>query len=83
MCTANPQHGDLRHSTSPSGLGAGGGPRTRERKGSEDLRTGSLSTVPPTPLVLTMVIIIDLKGSFCRGFEPRYWRPDLTEGPKA
>ncbi|GFN86752.1 hypothetical protein PoB_001325800, partial [Plakobranchus ocellatus] len=25
----------------------------------------------------------DLQGPFCRGFEPRHWRPGLTEGLKA
>ncbi|GFN74632.1 hypothetical protein PoB_000113800 [Plakobranchus ocellatus] len=41
---------DLRLSGPPSGQGAGGGARTRNRKVPADLRADSLATVPPTPL---------------------------------
>ncbi|GFO14205.1 chemosensory receptor a [Plakobranchus ocellatus] len=46
---ASPQQGDLRLSGPPSGQGAGGGARTRDRKVPADLRADSLATVPPTP----------------------------------
>ncbi|GFO46999.1 hypothetical protein PoB_007350400 [Plakobranchus ocellatus] len=46
---ASPQQGDLRLSGSPSGHGAGGGARTRDRRVPSDLRADSLATVPPTP----------------------------------
>ncbi|GFO16555.1 hypothetical protein PoB_004306000 [Plakobranchus ocellatus] len=46
---ASPQQGDLRLSGPPSGQGAGGGARTRNRKGPTDLRVDSLATEPPTP----------------------------------
>ncbi|GFN86396.1 hypothetical protein PoB_001290200 [Plakobranchus ocellatus] len=45
----NPQQGDLRLSGPPSGQGAGGGARTRDRRVPADLRADSLATVPPTP----------------------------------
>ncbi|GFO04824.1 hypothetical protein PoB_003132900 [Plakobranchus ocellatus] len=47
--TSSPQQGDLRLSGPPSGQGAGGGARTRDRKVPSDLRADSLATVPPTP----------------------------------
>ncbi|GFN83382.1 hypothetical protein PoB_000988800 [Plakobranchus ocellatus] len=47
---ASPQQGDLRLSGPPSGQGAGGGARTRDRRVPADLRADSLATVPPTPL---------------------------------
>ncbi|GFO31917.1 hypothetical protein PoB_005842200 [Plakobranchus ocellatus] len=43
------QQRDLRLSGPPSGQGAGGGARTRDRRVPEDLRADSLATVPPTP----------------------------------
>ncbi|GFO13227.1 hypothetical protein PoB_003973200 [Plakobranchus ocellatus] len=46
---ARPQQDDLRVPGSPSGQGAGGGARTRDRKVSADLRADSLATEPPTP----------------------------------
>ncbi|GFN92307.1 hypothetical protein PoB_001881300 [Plakobranchus ocellatus] len=46
---ASPQQGDLRLSGPPSGQGAGGGARTRDRRVPADLRADSLATVPPTP----------------------------------
>ncbi|GFN78646.1 hypothetical protein PoB_000515200 [Plakobranchus ocellatus] len=46
---ANSQRGDLRLSGSPSGHGAGGVDRSRERRIPTDLRANSLATVPPTP----------------------------------
>ncbi|GFO26044.1 hypothetical protein PoB_005254900 [Plakobranchus ocellatus] len=46
---ASPQQGDLRLSGPPSGQGAGGGTRTRDRMVPADLRADSLATVPPTP----------------------------------
>ncbi|GFO39020.1 hypothetical protein PoB_006552500 [Plakobranchus ocellatus] len=46
---ASPQQGDLRLSGPPSGQGAGGGSRTRDRGVPADLRADSLATVPPTP----------------------------------
>ncbi|GFO29782.1 hypothetical protein PoB_005628700 [Plakobranchus ocellatus] len=45
----DPQQGDLKLSGPPSGQGAGGGARTRDRKVPADLRADSLATVPPTP----------------------------------
>ncbi|GFO47000.1 hypothetical protein PoB_007350500 [Plakobranchus ocellatus] len=45
----SPQQGDLRFSGPPSGQGAGGGARTRNRRVPSDLRADSLATVPPTP----------------------------------
>ncbi|GFO35076.1 hypothetical protein PoB_006158100 [Plakobranchus ocellatus] len=46
---ASPQQGDLRLSGPPSGQGAGGGARTRDRRVSADLRADSLANMPPTP----------------------------------
>ncbi|GFO29032.1 hypothetical protein PoB_005553700 [Plakobranchus ocellatus] len=43
------KQGDLRLLGPPSGQGAGGGARTRVRRGPADLRADSLATVPPTP----------------------------------
>ncbi|GFO06260.1 hypothetical protein PoB_003276500 [Plakobranchus ocellatus] len=45
----SPQLGDLRLSGPPSGQGAGGGARTRDRRVPADLRADSPATVPPTP----------------------------------
>ncbi|GFO42694.1 hypothetical protein PoB_006919900 [Plakobranchus ocellatus] len=45
----SPQQGDFRLSGPPSGQGAGGGARTRDRRVPADLRADSLATVPPTP----------------------------------
>ncbi|GFO18692.1 hypothetical protein PoB_004519700 [Plakobranchus ocellatus] len=42
---ASPQQGDLRLSDPPSGQGAGGGARTRDRRVPADLRADSLATV--------------------------------------
>ncbi|GFO26928.1 hypothetical protein PoB_005343300 [Plakobranchus ocellatus] len=47
--SASPQHGDLRLSGPPSGQGAGGGARARDRGVTADLRTATPSTVPPPP----------------------------------
>ncbi|GFO30999.1 chemosensory receptor b [Plakobranchus ocellatus] len=47
---SSPQQGDLRLSGFPSGQGAGGGARTRNRRVPADLRADSLATVPPTSL---------------------------------
>ncbi|GFO30041.1 dihydroflavonol 4-reductase [Plakobranchus ocellatus] len=44
-----PQQGDLRLSGPPSGQGAGGGARTRDRRVSADNKADSLATVPLTP----------------------------------
>ncbi|GFO44816.1 hypothetical protein PoB_007132100 [Plakobranchus ocellatus] len=49
LFTASPQQGDLRLSGPPSGKGAGGWARTRDRRISADIRADSLATVPPTP----------------------------------
>ncbi|GFO44631.1 ribonuclease hi [Plakobranchus ocellatus] len=46
---SSPQQGDLRLSGPPSGQGAGGGARTRDRMVPADLKADSLATVPPTP----------------------------------
>ncbi|GFO28430.1 hypothetical protein PoB_005493500 [Plakobranchus ocellatus] len=46
---ASPQQGDLRLSGPPTGQGAGGGARTRDRRVPADLRADSLATVPSTP----------------------------------
>ncbi|GFO49580.1 hypothetical protein PoB_007608500 [Plakobranchus ocellatus] len=48
---ASPQQGDLRLSGPPSGQGASGGARTRDRRVPADPRAHSLATVPPTPPV--------------------------------
>ncbi|GFO11475.1 hypothetical protein PoB_003798000 [Plakobranchus ocellatus] len=48
---ASPQLGDIRLPGPPSGQGAGGGARTRNRRVHADLRTDSLAIVPPTPRV--------------------------------
>ncbi|GFO38703.1 hypothetical protein PoB_006520800 [Plakobranchus ocellatus] len=48
LFTASPQQGDLRLSGPPSGQGAGGGARTRDRRVPADLRADSPATVPPT-----------------------------------
>ncbi|GFO24815.1 reverse transcriptase-like protein [Plakobranchus ocellatus] len=49
---ASLQQGDLRLSVPPSGQGADGGARIRDRRVPTDLRADSLATVPPTPHVL-------------------------------
>ncbi|GFO47769.1 protein prune homolog-like protein [Plakobranchus ocellatus] len=46
---ASPQQGDLRFLGLPSGRGADGGARTRNRRVPTDLRADSQATVPPTP----------------------------------
>ncbi|GFO15991.1 hypothetical protein PoB_004249600 [Plakobranchus ocellatus] len=64
---ASPQQGDLRLSGPPSGQGAGGGARTRDRKVPADLRADSLATVPPTPLcvsVLNVILVINATPTF-------------------
>ncbi|GFN84546.1 RNA-directed DNA polymerase from mobile element jockey-like protein [Plakobranchus ocellatus] len=43
------QHGDVRLSSPPSGQGAGGGARTRDRRVPADLRADLQATEPPTP----------------------------------
>ncbi|GFN76458.1 Arginase [Plakobranchus ocellatus] len=45
---ASPQQGDLRLLGPPSGRGADGGARTRDRRVPADLRADSQATVPPT-----------------------------------
>ncbi|GFO22396.1 hypothetical protein PoB_004890100 [Plakobranchus ocellatus] len=52
---ASPQKGDLRLSGPPSGQGAGGGTRIRDRMVRADLRASSLDTVPPTPHTLNKI----------------------------
>ncbi|GFN98697.1 hypothetical protein PoB_002520300 [Plakobranchus ocellatus] len=52
---ASPQQRDLRLTGPPSGQGAGGGARTRDRRFPADLRADSLATVPPTPRKATKV----------------------------
>ncbi|GFO07130.1 hypothetical protein PoB_003363500 [Plakobranchus ocellatus] len=47
--TKSPQQGDLRLSSPPSGQGAGGGTRIRDRRVPADLRVDSLTTLPSTP----------------------------------
>ncbi|GFN98701.1 hypothetical protein PoB_002520700 [Plakobranchus ocellatus] len=49
VCVASQQQDDLRLSGPPSGQGAGGGARTRDRRIPADIRADSLATVPPTP----------------------------------
>ncbi|GFO45575.1 hypothetical protein PoB_007208000 [Plakobranchus ocellatus] len=46
---ASPPKGDLRLSGPPSGQGAGGGARTRDRRVPAEFRADSLVTVPSTP----------------------------------
>ncbi|GFO24636.1 hypothetical protein PoB_005114100 [Plakobranchus ocellatus] len=48
-CLASPHRGDLRLSGLPSGQGADGGARVRDRSVPAYLRADSISTVPPTP----------------------------------
>ncbi|GFO29738.1 hypothetical protein PoB_005624300 [Plakobranchus ocellatus] len=48
LVIASPQQGDLRLSGSPSGQGAGGGNRTRDKRFPADLGADSLATMPPT-----------------------------------
>ncbi|GFN86239.1 hypothetical protein PoB_001274500 [Plakobranchus ocellatus] len=48
---ASPQQGDLRLSGPPSGQGAVGVARTRDRR-APAVPGDSLSTMPPTPLIL-------------------------------
>ncbi|GFO14954.1 hypothetical protein PoB_004145900 [Plakobranchus ocellatus] len=45
----NPEQGVLRFSGPPSGQGASGGARTRDRRVPADLRADSLYIMPPTP----------------------------------
>ncbi|GFN74373.1 hypothetical protein PoB_000087900 [Plakobranchus ocellatus] len=45
----SPQKGDLRLSGPPSGQGAAGRTKTRDRRVPADLRADSLATVLPTP----------------------------------
>ncbi|GFN95322.1 hypothetical protein PoB_002182800 [Plakobranchus ocellatus] len=45
----SPQQGDLRLSDPPSGQGAVGGARTRDRRLPDEIRADSLSTTPATP----------------------------------
>ncbi|GFO33881.1 hypothetical protein PoB_006038600 [Plakobranchus ocellatus] len=54
---ASPQQDDLGLFGPPSGQGAGGGARTRDRKVPADLRADLLATVPPTPLLRLSVAI--------------------------
>ncbi|GFO16600.1 hypothetical protein PoB_004310500 [Plakobranchus ocellatus] len=72
---ASPQQGDLRLSGPPSGLGAGGGVRTCDRRVSADLKAHSLATGPPAPpraqdlksfapFGLKSVAMIDEKATF-------------------
>ncbi|GFO46857.1 hypothetical protein PoB_007336200 [Plakobranchus ocellatus] len=49
MYIASLQHHDLKFPSPPSGQGASGGVRIRDREVAADLRADSLSTVPPTP----------------------------------
>ncbi|GFN92084.1 hypothetical protein PoB_001859000 [Plakobranchus ocellatus] len=46
---SSPHQGNLRLSGPPSGRGAGGRARTRDRRVPADLKADSLATVPPTP----------------------------------
>ncbi|GFO21852.1 hypothetical protein PoB_004835700 [Plakobranchus ocellatus] len=48
-CITNLQQDDIMLSAPPSGQGAGGGARTRDRRIRADLRADSLATVPLTP----------------------------------
>ncbi|GFO39085.1 hypothetical protein PoB_006559000 [Plakobranchus ocellatus] len=48
----SPEQSDLRLLNSPSGQGAGGGARTRDRRDPADPRADSLSTVSPIPPAL-------------------------------
>ncbi|GFO38829.1 run and fyve domain-containing protein 2-like [Plakobranchus ocellatus] len=54
-----PQQGDLRLSGPPSGQGACGWARTRDRRIPADLRADSLSTMPPTPHQLERQLLKD------------------------
>ncbi|GFO06599.1 hypothetical protein PoB_003310400 [Plakobranchus ocellatus] len=47
----SPQQDDLRLSGPPSGQGAGGRTRTREKRVPADLRAHSLANMPPTLLL--------------------------------
>ncbi|GFO00929.1 hypothetical protein PoB_002743400 [Plakobranchus ocellatus] len=56
MMKASPQQGDLRLSGPPSGQGAHGRARIRDRRIPADLRADSLSTVPPMPLTMMKTV---------------------------
>ncbi|GFN87863.1 hypothetical protein PoB_001436900 [Plakobranchus ocellatus] len=47
--SSSPQQRDLKLSGPPSGRGAGGGTRARDKRVPADLRADSLATVPPMP----------------------------------
>ncbi|GFO38841.1 hypothetical protein PoB_006534600 [Plakobranchus ocellatus] len=50
LCIASPQQSDLKLLGPPSGKGAGGEARARDRRIPADIRADSLATAPPTPL---------------------------------
>ncbi|GFO42186.1 cubilin, partial [Plakobranchus ocellatus] len=56
LCIASPQQGDLRLSRPPSGQGAGGAAQAHDRRVFGDLRASSLSTVPPSPLSIGILL---------------------------
>ncbi|GFO39168.1 hypothetical protein PoB_006567300 [Plakobranchus ocellatus] len=89
----NPQQGDLRLPGSPSGRGAGGGARTRDRRVPADLRTDSLANEPPTPPSMSGFEALHQARAPVVGFEPategslqisgRIHYPLCHRGPKA
>ncbi|GFN89186.1 Atrial natriuretic peptide receptor 1 isoform x2 [Plakobranchus ocellatus] len=84
MYIANPQQCDIRRSGPPSGQGAGGGDRTRDRRVPADLRADSLSTVPPTPprFSQTQLLLVLIHWTFSRPMLSfSFLCPDLTGAP--
>ncbi|GFO50237.1 hypothetical protein PoB_007674200 [Plakobranchus ocellatus] len=63
LYTASPQQGDLRLSGLPSGQGADGGARTRDRIFPADLRADSLASSRTTNKVLVQDFCSDCPGS--------------------
>ncbi|GFN75740.1 retrovirus-related pol polyprotein line-1 [Plakobranchus ocellatus] len=57
------QRGGLRPSGPPSGQGAGGGARIRDRRFPADLRVDSLATVPSRPLSIKEILFQKCKNS--------------------
>ncbi|GFO26387.1 hypothetical protein PoB_005289200 [Plakobranchus ocellatus] len=86
----SPQQGDLRFSSFPSGQGAGGGDRTRDRrvnadiredqsdsKISEDFRAGWLASVCQTTAT-TKIVTLTTELKKCLPTSSLSWLPDLN-----
>ncbi|GFN92906.1 TBC1 domain family member 2b [Plakobranchus ocellatus] len=61
---ASPQKGDLRLLGPPSGRGADGGARIRDRRVPADLRADSQATVPSTPPIVMMMMMMMMMSKF-------------------